>query len=176
MNSKIKIPTNFILDLDGVFTDGKFCYNHEGKVYKVFGADDNEALKFLSNFLNINVITADQNGFSISERRIVKDMNLSLDLVSSISRLDWISQRFDLDKTIYMGDGIFDPIVFREVFYSITPSNSLPVIKKYSDFITNSKGGERAVAEACLHILDKFFSIDYELILTKISSNSFPYS
>ena len=29
--------------------------------------------------------------------------------------------------------------------------------KKYSDFTTTRKGGDRAVAEACLHILEKFF-------------------
>ena len=29
--------------------------------------------------------------------------------------------------------------------------------KKYADYVTTRHGGDRAVAEACLHILEKFF-------------------
>jgi 3-deoxy-D-manno-octulosonate 8-phosphate phosphatase (KDO 8-P phosphatase) len=42
--SKFKI---FIIDVDGVMTDGKFYYSDKGKVMKVFGADDNDALSLL---------------------------------------------------------------------------------------------------------------------------------
>ena len=52
----------------------------------------------------------------------------------------------------------------KDVLYSICPSNSDEVCKKYSDFVTKRSGGDRAVAEACRHILKKFFNKDIEEI------------
>ena len=54
-------------------------------------------------------------------------------------------------------DGIFDHFVMKQVAYSIAPSNSDKLAKKHADYVTERKGGDRAVAEACIHILDKFF-------------------
>ena len=86
-----------------------------------------------------------------------EDMGFEANLVSTIKRLEWIKERFDLNKVIYMGDGIFDHYVMKEVFYSIAPKNAHPFAKKTCNFITESRGSEGAVAEACLHLLDKFF-------------------
>ncbi|MDA1169092.1 MAG: phosphatase [bacterium] len=148
---------NFILDVDGVFTDGTFYYTTDGKVMKKFGPEDNDTLSLLKDKLHIHAITGDKNGFAISKRRIVDDMHLPLDLVSTFKRIDWIKERFNPQETIYMGDGIFDPLVFRQVAYSIAPANVFFRTREYADFVTNARGGEGAVAEACLHILETFF-------------------
>ena len=71
-------PKNFIIDVDGVMTDGKFHYSNQKKIFKVFGADDNEGLKILSKYLNIYFITSDRRGYKISKRRITEDMNYDL--------------------------------------------------------------------------------------------------
>ena len=147
----------FILDVDGVMTTGQFIYDKSGKKYKVFGADDNDGLSLLKNFMQIQFITGDRKGFDITKRRIVEDMNYKLNLVSTIRRIDWIKEHFNPDEVIYMGDGIFDHYVMREVGYSIAPENADSNAKKYANFITQRSGGNRAVAEACLHILEKFF-------------------
>jgi 3-deoxy-D-manno-octulosonate 8-phosphate phosphatase (KDO 8-P phosphatase) len=127
--------------------------------------DTNAAINILKNYIYIHVITADVRGFEISRKRINEDMNLPLDLVGSKERLGWLTNRFDLNSTIYMGDGIFDPLIFTKVMYSIAPRNAFIFIKEYANYVTKSNGGERAVAEACLHILNKFFSIKYSNIL-----------
>jgi len=149
-------PEYLVLDVDGVFTDGKFMYTKDGKVMKTFGPEDNDALSLLKDKLYICAITGDKNGFEITKRRF-EDMKIPLDLVSTFQRVEWIKEKFDLKKTIYMGDGIFDPLVFREVGYSIAPANAFYKTKFWADFVTNAKGGEGAVAEACCHILEKFF-------------------
>jgi 3-deoxy-D-manno-octulosonate 8-phosphate phosphatase (KDO 8-P phosphatase) len=56
-----------------------------------------------------------------------------------------------------MGDGIFDHYVMREVGYSISPANGDRRAKDQANFVTERSGGDRAVAEACLHIMEKFF-------------------
>ena len=147
----------FILDVDGILTDGCFYYSSEGKVMKKFGADDNDALSLLKPYLDIIFVTGDKRGFPISSKRIQDDMHMRLELVSTIKRIDWIRERFNPEEVIYMGDGIFDHYVMREVGYSISVSNGDKNAKKYANYVTERAGGDRAVAEACLHILEKFF-------------------
>lgn len=154
---KNKTPKNIILDVDGIMTTGQFLYDEKGKKYKVFGPDDADALQILKNFLKIFFVSADTRGFKISKKRITTDMGFKLFRVSSKERLSWIKKNFDLNETIYMGDGIYDHLIMKRVLYSISTSNSSENAKKYSSFVTKRTGGDRAVAEACLHILKKFF-------------------
>lgn len=90
-------PKVFILDVDGVLTDGTFYYTAEGKVAKRFGADDNDALSLLRPYLEIIFVTGDKRGFPISQKR-ASDMHFPLELVSTIKRIDWIKERFKPDE------------------------------------------------------------------------------
>jgi len=150
-------PKVVILDVDGVMTTGQFFYSEDGKVMKVFGPDDNDALSMLKPYLKIIFITGDKKGLKISKKRIVDDMKYPLEVVSTIRRVEWISKRYSLSDVIYIGDGIFDHYVFKEVGYSIATNNGDENAKKCADYVTKRDGGNRAVAEACLHILEKFF-------------------
>lgn len=151
-------PLHFILDVDGVLTDGTFYYSVDGKIMKRFGADDHDALKLLIGKLDIHIISSDHRGFEITKKRVCDDMHLPLDFVESNNRMQWIRKYYDPNYVIYMGDGIFDPHVFRDVLYGIAPSNALLQTQRHADFVTQKKGGEGAVAEACLHILDIFYN------------------
>ena len=62
-----------ILDVDGVMTDGKFYYSDKGKVMKVFGADDNDALSLLKEYIKIifvSILTWLRQRLSKSLRKI----------------------------------------------------------------------------------------------------------
>lgn len=159
MNSigMLKTPRVFILDVDGVMTTGQFLYTSEGKAMKVFGPDDNDGLSLLKPYLEIRFVTGDKKGFPISQKRIVEDMKYPLDLVSTIRRAEWIAENYALDETIFMGDGIFDHYVFEKVAYSIAPANADSLAQEKANYVTKRSGGDRSVAEACLHILETFF-------------------
>lgn len=149
----------FILDVDGVMTTGQFLYDTKGKAYKIFGPDDSDGLKILDKYIKIHFVSADKRGFEISKKRIVDDMGYSLALVSSSDRLSWIKSKYSLANVIYMGDGFFDHKIMQKVGYSIAPANADKNAKKYSNYITERRGGDRAVAEACMHILEFHFKI-----------------
>ncbi len=151
------VPKHFILDVDGVMTDGKLYYTKAGKVMKVFGPDDHDALSLLKPYLKIQFVSGDSRGFSITKKRIVGDMKMPLELVSTVRRIEWISERFNPKEVIYMGDGIFDPYVFAKVGYSIATGDADEYSRRSADYVTRRRGAERAVAEAVLHILAKFF-------------------
>ena len=85
-------------------------------------------------------------------------MHFELYLVSTIKRIDWIKERYNPEDVIYMGDGIFDHYVMQKVGYSIATADGDMYAKKYADYVTERQGGKRAVAEACLHIMEKFFA------------------
>lgn len=149
---------NFIIDLDGVMTDGRFYYTVEGKVMKAFGPDDHDALLLLKPYMNIFFVTGDRKGYGISQKRIVDDMKFPLELVSTIERTEWIMEKgLDPKESVYMGDGIFDAMVFDKVAYGIAPQNAFYTTKKRANFVTRASGGNGAVAEACLHLMDEFF-------------------
>jgi 3-deoxy-D-manno-octulosonate 8-phosphate phosphatase (KDO 8-P phosphatase) len=158
MKSKNKNFKIVILDVDGVMTTGQFLYSADGKAMKIFGPDDNDALSLLKRHVQIRFVTGDKKGFGISKKRIVDDMGYQLDIVSTIRRVDWIRERYPLDQVIYMGDGIFDHYVMREVGYAMAPANADNLAKAHAHFVTERSGGDRAVAEACLHIMEKFFT------------------
>jgi 3-deoxy-D-manno-octulosonate 8-phosphate phosphatase (KDO 8-P phosphatase) len=153
----INSPSIFVLDVDGVMTTGHFYYTSEGKIMKVFGPDDNDGLSLLRPYIKVLFVSGDRRGLEISRKRIVDDMKYPLELVSTIRRIDWIREKFDPSKVIYMGDGIFDHYVMREVGYSIAPANADRIAKQSANYVTQRSGGDRAVAEACLHILETFF-------------------
>ena len=152
-----KIFKHLIIDVDGVMTTGHFIYGSKGKLYKIFGPDDNDALSLLKKYIKIEFITGDKKGFAISKKRIVDDMSFKLNLVSTTGRVQWINERYNLNEVIYMGDGIFDHYVMKRVSYSIATNDSDTNAKKYANFVTKRNGGDRAVAEACMHIMKKFF-------------------
>lgn len=150
-------PTTFILDVDGVMTDGSFLYGTEGKFAKRFSADDHDGLSLLKRHMEILFVTGDHRGFPISAKRIAEDMKMPLHLVSTVDRLSWIGERYDPQVVVYMGDGIFDPYVFQGVGYSIAVADSLEETRQRATFVTSRRGGDRAVAEAALHLLSTFF-------------------
>jgi 3-deoxy-D-manno-octulosonate 8-phosphate phosphatase (KDO 8-P phosphatase) len=148
----------FVLDFDGILTDGKMYYTKEGKYLKCFGPDDFDLLKELSNFIKVNIITADKRGFPITQKRIVEEMGLKLDLVSGKphERWEWIREKYPIEHIIFMGDGWADYYSLKQANLGITVVDALDHVKKSADIIIQRKGGERAVAETILFLLDKY--------------------
>jgi len=159
---------NFIIDIDGVMTNGQMLYTKNGKYIKVFGPDDSDMLSILKKYINICFITTDKKGYPISKKRIVNDMGFKLYYVKNMDRVHWINKKFNLNQTIYMGDSIFDSIVLKKVAFGIAPQNADKYAKKFAKFITKRNGGDRAVSEACEFILREFFKID---IIKLINNN-----
>jgi len=171
-NVNFKELKNFIFDVDGVFTDGCFYYSTEGKMLKMFGDADNDALSILKQYLHVEMVTGDKRGYDISAKRINEDMGYPISLVSTYNRLKWLSDRFNLNETVYMGDGIYDPLVFAGVGYSIAPSNAFISTKKYADHITTSSGGRGAVAEAVIHIIELITEEEFDIFSVDLNNGS----
>ena len=152
----IKKPSHIILDVDGVMTTGKFLYSSKGKIFKEFGAHDNDGLKLVKTTFKIEFITADKRGFLISKKRIVDDMKQTLKLVPEGLRYNYLDKKFGLKNIIYFGDGIFDSKILKNCAFGIAPKNATYISRKSADYVTRSNSGEGAVLEGCIKILRKY--------------------
>lgn len=155
--SSVMQKINFVLDVDGVLTTGQFLYSAKGKEYKIFGAHDADGLKKIKDRVNITFISGDHRGFSITEKRI-NDMKFTVALVPEEERFQYIKEKFGFENTIFMGDGIYDAPILKACKFGIAPSNARKEAKESAQFITESKGGEGAVCDACLEIERRFLS------------------
>ena len=111
-NSK-KIPKYFILDVDGVITNGQMIYDKVGKKFKTFGPDDTDALKVLQQFIKIHFVSGDKKGFSISKKRVT-DMGFKISFVPSYEQSSTIMISFfkSFRFSIFL-------IILRIVFFSL---------------------------------------------------------
>jgi len=146
----------FILDVDGVMTDGGFYYSSRRKMLKRFGPEDADALSLVSNLVEVRFVSADKRGFSITKRRIKKDMGYRLDLVPASLRLGWIADRYEFRDVIYMGDSFRDIDILKTVGLGIAPGSAAIHVQQVSGYTTHRHGGHGAVADACFHIAGIF--------------------
>jgi 3-deoxy-D-manno-octulosonate 8-phosphate phosphatase (KDO 8-P phosphatase) len=137
---------HLVCDVDGVLTDGKFHYSRTGKLYKVFGSHDADALRENSFFHAVTFVTADKRGFEISSKR-VQDMGFQLLLKSPIERLKLIKELKSNSNVVYLGDSFSDIPSLREATVSAVPRNAYPAARRVADIRLKLKGGEGAVAE-----------------------------
>lgn len=147
---------HFVLDVDGVMTTGQFLYSVEGKAFKIFGPHDADGLKLIKDAVTITFISADKRGFGISKKRISDDMGYTLEYVPEGERYNYVKEKFGFEKTIYMGDGLFDAALIKDCKFGIAPSNARPEAKAVADFVTASPGGNGAVCDACIEIQKRF--------------------
>lgn len=150
---------HFVLDVDGVFTTGQFLYTSEGKFAKVFGPHDADGIKLIRGKLSVEAITGDKRGYPITKKRIQDDMGIKLTVVTEQERLKFFQDNYQWEECIYMGDGLFDVPVLARVAYGIAPANAVPQAKAAAQYVTQARGGEGAVAEACWHVMEKFFGL-----------------
>lgn len=147
----------FVLDVDGVLTDGTFLYDANGKAYKKFGPEDADALKMLKPYCDIIFASADHRGFDITKKR-VNDMGFEVRNIKARDRKKWIADNFGLENTFYMGDGLVDIPCLESVFYSFVPANGSAIAKNFCNEVLKESGGHGAVAEAVYIIAYKFFN------------------
>ena len=160
----------FVLDFDGIFTDGKMYYSKDGKVMKAVGCDDWELIKGLSEYIPVTIITADERGFPITRKRIEEEMHMELYLVreKAKGRWEWIKNKYPTQKIIFMGDSLSDYYSLKSADLGITVMDALDVVKGNADVVIPRRGGDRAVAEAVLYINTKYniFNV-YDLVEQK---------
>lgn len=156
--SKIKL---FLMDVDGVLTDGKmyFFQDNYGKTHeiKAFNAQDGIGLMLLNKFsIKTGIITGREAAGAQERARMLSMSYAYQGFLSKIAPLEEIAsaEKLDMENIAYMGDDLTDIPVLKRVGLACCPANSVDEVKKVCDFVTSRKGGDGAVREVCDLILE----------------------
>lgn len=156
---KFKRIKLFVMDCDGVMTDGGIFINRQGESFKRFDVKDGLGIKLL-HLNRINTACISGSNSSILEIRAkslgIKIIHCGID--DKLTKLKKIQAELKINKqeTIFLGDDVNDLRVIEAVSIFAVPKDAHESCKKKADFIGTKKGGGGFIREI----------IDY-LLLTK---------
>ncbi len=144
--------THFVLDVDGVFTDGSITYTKDGEHTKRFDMRDGMGLEILRQF-NIKVIIMTSENSELVAKRMQKlqkkDTYLGVKdkftLLQKIAKEDGIS----LSHFAYIGDDVNDLANICSVGWSFAPNNATAIVKLNADVVLSKDSANGAIREAC---------------------------
>lgn len=147
----------FLLDVDGVMTDGTITYTHEGYESKSFHTRDGLGLRLLmESGVEVGLVTARE---SEAVRRRVRDLGIKHVFQKARNKLEVLEklcQDLDLNPAEigYMGDDWLDLPLLIRVGFAATVADAVPEVQQVAHFITKRRGGRGAVREVCDLIIE----------------------
>lgn len=143
-------------DVDGVFTDGRFCLSDEGVESKTFHTQDGYGVRQL---LNAGILVAVISGRSsgavtrrMAELGVAYVVQGCGDKVAALEEVI-ASLEISAAECAYVGDDMPDLPLLNHVGYSIAVANAVPAIHEQCDYSTSAGGGFGAVREVCELVL-----------------------
>lgn len=151
--SKIRM---LILDVDGVLTDGKLYFDHDGKEMKAFNTRDGMGIKTLQRVgIEVAVITGRQSGAvthrmaQLGVRHVYQGREDKLDVFLDLLRITGL----DAGQVCFAGDDWIDLPVLMRAGLAVTVADAEDYVKQQVHWITRHNGGDGAVREICNLIL-----------------------
>ncbi len=150
INIKLKKIRLVLTDVDGVLTDGGMYYTESGEFMKKFNTKDSMGMELLLKYKIKTVFVTRENSKIIKKR--VKKISI-VDLYSGVfdkkKILTKILLKYDVKKNeiAYIGDDVNDIEIMKSVGFSASPSDGNVEVKKITDYVCSSKGGEGAFRE-----------------------------
>ncbi len=146
-----------VLDVDGVFTNGKVSVGNKGELSKSFSLRDGMGLENLK-MAGVEVIVMTSENSEIVTSRMKKlniSKNLYLGVKDKYSRLNdiLIEKGISRNQVAYVGDDINDLVNLSSVAWGLCPNDAVLKIKSYCDIILNNQGGDKAVRETTEFII-----------------------
>lgn len=146
-----------VLDVDGVFTDGRVTFGVEGELSKTFDMRDGMGLEILRQH-NVQVIVMTSENSNVVQKRMeklkIKDVYLGVkDKYSLIEQLQ-AESKIHVNATAYVGDDVNDLSNMLRVAWSFCPKNATKEIKYYADVVLNHDSANGAIREVSEFIIN----------------------
>lgn len=153
---KFKAVQAFVLDVDGVLTNGQVLVTESGQQLRQFDIKDGYAVKLAVDLgYPIAVITGGNcpgvvkrlNGLGIHEVFTgIHDKERVL--------VDWLKQKqIDPDQVLYMGDDMPDLPCLRKVGLPTCPNDATEEVKQAASYISPREGGHGAIRDVIEKVL-----------------------
>lgn len=146
-----------VLDVDGVFTDGRVTFGVEGELSKTFDMRDGMGLEILRQH-NVQVIVMTSENSKVVQKRMeklkIKDVYLGVkDKYSLIEQLQ-AESKIHVNATAYVGDDVNDLSNMLRVAWSFCPKNATKEIKYHADVVLNHDSANGAIREVSEFIIN----------------------
>ncbi|WP_420400355.1 cytidylyltransferase domain-containing protein [Flagellimonas sp.] len=149
--------SHLILDVDGVFTDGKVTYGKTGELSKTFDMRDGMGLEILRQHnVNVMVMTSEDSETVAQRMKKLQIQDVFLGVKDKYSFLENILQerRLTAQELAYIGDDVNDMANMLRVGWSFCPSNATKPIKYQADVVLTHASANGAIREACEFIMN----------------------
>ena len=146
---KIKL---LLLDVDGVLTDGRLYFSNQGDEFKAFSTLDGHGLKMLQKSgVKVGIITGRTSNL-VAKR--ASDLGIKILIQGREDKWDALQEILQdhptsLDEIALMGDDWPDLTVMCRIGLALAPANAHFSVAERAHWLSNARGGEGAVREAC---------------------------
>lgn len=154
--TRLKDITTFILDVDGVMTNGKIIYTHDGKIDRQFYAKDGYAIKYaISKGYRVAIISG---GMQENVRTRLNSLGVEDVFLKAFNKIE-VYEKFIEEKKIdpknilYMGDDNPDLDVLKVVGISSCPNDASVDVKSICDYISHKDGGMGCVRDVIEQVM-----------------------
>ena len=160
----LKEITTFILDVDGVLTNGKILVTSKGKMLREMNTKDGFIIKYaLDKGFKIFIISGGTNK-GVKER--LKDLGIKEIFLGEHTKkntYDKLIKKYSLKEKeiVYMGDDIPDIPVMKKIGVPCCPNDAVPDVKQLSIYISKKNGGQgcvRDIIEQTLRVQNKWLT------------------
>ncbi len=148
--------TTFILDVDGVLTDGSIFISADGEMQRTMNIRDGFAMKAaVESGYNVCIISGGKSeGVRVRLRNLgITDIHLGIP--NKVETFDEYIELYHIkpEQVLYMGDDIPDYHVMKLVGLPACPQDASPEIKAISNYISHKKGGKGAVRDVIEQVM-----------------------
>lgn len=146
----------FIVDMDGVLTDGHIVYSGYGDELRFFDVQDGFGITLLSKAgIKTIIITARKSRIARHRARDLKVTKIYHGFMDKLVPFNDIMKRFKVtpEEICFMGDDLIDIPVLKRIGFAVAVPNAVEEAKKFAHYVTSNNGGHGAVREICDLIL-----------------------
>lgn len=146
----------FVMDVDGVLTDGTLYFGANGEALKGFHVLDGMGISLAKKAGIIPAIITGRRSEIVAAR--AKELGIA-DVYQGRSDKRQAFQELLThygvisEETAYMGDDLNDLPLLKQVALAVAPANAVPEVKAVVHVVTEKAGGAGAVREALEYIL-----------------------
>jgi YrbI family 3-deoxy-D-manno-octulosonate 8-phosphate phosphatase len=146
----------FVMDCDGVLTDGCTYYSAKGEEMKKFNMKDGQGIALLvQNNIIPAIVTQENSDIVLARAKKLKLQEAHLNVKNKMAKVVELAstRNVSLKNIAYIGDDVNDIAIMKIVGLSFAPADAEEEVKEVAKVVLRRKGGRGAVREAINHVL-----------------------
>ena len=153
---KFKLVSTFILDVDGVLTDGTVYVFDNGEQVRRMSIKDGFALQLaIKKGYRLLVISGGNSPAVVTRLKKLGITDIFMNVLDKRAMIVQYMQDHGLntEQVLYMGDDIPDYVAMKVVGVPVAPADAAHEIRKVAVYIASAKGGKGCVREVVEKVL-----------------------